>query len=230
MIDRAIVSILSVLCSILNTYGQNQHFPDGFDFEMLEVDYNYNNEDIIPGKIYSIEGRLKMKFSIKGAQRIVILKSRPYQNDIESIKYVSARDLKIDNEIIETEYVDVSWGTYFRFDCYKDSLRNELLARFIPVCSNDYVLEADKELLLGQSKIESVCDDFEITVTDVSVIIDNPSEKLANVEIYNMQGQLVYSTKHTEPRITIDKYMLPKGICVLRLRINNNYLTRKLQI
>ena len=77
MIGRAIVSILSVLCSILNIYGQNQQFPDGFDFEMLEVDYNYNNEDIIPGKIYSIEGRLKMKFSIKGAQRIVISRSRP---------------------------------------------------------------------------------------------------------------------------------------------------------
>lgn len=233
MRNSVLIAVVLIFGSFINGYGQTPQSTGDFAFDLISVDYDYDRDAIESGVMSSIKGRLKMKFAIKGADHIVIYRSKPFQKGVKPIIYIVARVLEMNDDseqIIETEYEDVWVGTYFRFDCYGDSTRQNLLARFVPICSNDYVLDADMDILLDQSKIEPVCENCNMTITNESLIINNPSEELASVEIYNMQGILVYSAKHTDALIIVDKALLPKGICVLRLKINNNYLTKKIRI
>lgn len=122
---------------------------------------------------------------------------------------------------LSSDFSVVTLNIDYNFTSETRSLQNELID----------VLEAllPEALSIHESQTEAMVSIYPNPSTDILHIefINESTSAKKNIEIYNQVGQLVYTVSTNESRLNLYKSEIGTGIYFMRIREEDNLLTRK---
>lgn len=192
-----------------------------------EVLYDYevftNNKGLI-----DCTGTLKVIVNIPdNCTKIVFYHTKNHltDNDKHLMPVYGDKDVAGLSGTVEFSRPNISWGTYFRVQCFFENGSSYIDTE--KYCTNSYLSEKDRDLIFGFSNVDdAIAGDVSVSVVDggLSVI----TMENTDVTVVDMNGNNIFTGAISRP-VIIPLDRATSSVIIVRYRTGENVVTKKIQ-
>lgn len=207
-------------------YGRDARTAISAEVGISDVIYSYDVRDS-QREMPSFSGSLS--FTVINSSipaRIIVMRTLPYQTEDSRLFYAIKYELSDFGHTNEIRYTldDIDWGTFVAARIITSDGESIMTS---PICSTDYLSDTDKyKIDEYNASIILPSSDSGVSIVQNRIISHYGEQGTASV--FNMQGQLIYSST-IEPYASLEIPGFSPKFLILKIQYPQNTIIQKIQ-